>query len=67
MNTQITVTGTRLWDIRAKHGGEAIDSYIGNPIAFSLWPTMIMTAFLKAFDAHKLFTPGARDCGMAGT
>ena len=54
--------GARLKDIHSRHGGEAIAAYMGNPIAFSLWPTMMMTAFLKAFDADKLFTPGTQDC-----
>jgi len=58
----ISEIGSRLRDIHARHGGEAIAAYMGNPIAFSLWPTMMMTAFLKAFDAHKLFTPGTQDC-----
>jgi len=35
---------------------------MGNPIGFSLWPTTMMTFFLKAFGADKLFTPGTQDC-----
>jgi anaerobic selenocysteine-containing dehydrogenase len=35
---------------------------MGNPIGFSLWPTTMMTYFLKAFGADKLFTPGTQDC-----
>ena len=58
----ISEIGARLRNIHGQHGGEAIAAYLGNPIAFSLWPTMVMTAFLKAFDAHKLFTPGTQDC-----
>ncbi len=54
--------GERLAEIHRRHGGEAFAAYMGNPIGFSLWPTMVMTAFLKAFDGHKLFTPGTQDC-----
>src|SRR6056297_83400 len=60
--TAIREIGARLRDIHRRHGGEAIAAYMGNPIGFSLWPTTVMTFFLKAFDAHKLFTPGTQDC-----
>lgn len=54
--------GERLRDIHRQHGGDAIAAYMGNPIAFSMWPSMMMGSFLKAFDAHKFFTPGTQDC-----
>ena len=54
--------GSKLQAIHRQHGGEAIAAYMGNPIGFSLWPTMAMTFFLKAFGADKLFTPGTQDC-----
>lgn len=54
--------GAKLRAIHDQHGGEAIAAYMGNPIAFSLWPTTLLTLLLKAFDAHKLFTPGTQDC-----
>ena len=54
--------GDKLKAIHQQHGGEAIAAYMGNPIGFSLWPTMAMTFFLKAFGADKLFTPGTQDC-----
>ncbi len=52
----------KLKAIHRQHGGEAIAAYMGNPIGFSLWPTIAMNSFLQAFDAHKLFTPGTQDC-----
>ena len=58
----ISEIGAKLQDIHAKHGGEAIAAYIGNPIAFSLWPTTTLTFLLQAFDSDKLFTPGTQDC-----
>ncbi|TXS96170.1 molybdopterin-dependent oxidoreductase [Parahaliea maris] len=58
----LTEIGDRLKAIHEQHGGESIAAYIGNPIAFSMWPTTLMTGFLKAFDADKLFTPGTQDC-----
>jgi anaerobic selenocysteine-containing dehydrogenase len=54
--------GGKLQSIQQQHGGEAIAAYMGNPIGFSLWPTTMMTFFLKAFGADKLFTPGTQDC-----
>ncbi|CAA0121519.1 Polysulfide reductase chain A [Halioglobus japonicus] len=54
--------GSKLQTIHKQHGGESIAAYMGNPIGFSLWPTMAMTFFLKAFGADKLFTPGTQDC-----
>jgi len=52
----------KLRAIEEKHGGEAIAAYMGNPIGFSMWPTTMLTFFLKAFGADKLFTPGTQDC-----
>lgn len=54
--------GQKLKSIHGEHGGEAIAAYMGNPIGFNLWPSMVITFFLKAFDATKLFTPGTQDC-----
>lgn len=58
----IAEIGQRLKSIHSHHGGESIAAYMGNPIGFNLWPTTVMTFFLKAFDADKLFTPGTQDC-----
>ncbi len=54
--------GDKLRAIHRQHGGESIAAYMGNPIGFSLWPSMTMAFFLRAFGAHKLFTPGTQDC-----
>ncbi len=54
--------GARMKSIHQQYGGESIAAYMGNPIGFSLWPTTMMTFFLKAFGADKLFTPGTQDC-----
>ncbi|MEZ5568029.1 MAG: molybdopterin-dependent oxidoreductase [Halioglobus sp.] len=61
-DTALSEIGGKLRAIHQRHGGEAIAAYMGNPIGFSLWPTTVMTFFLKAFEAHKLFTPGTQDC-----
>lgn len=58
----VSEIGARLADIHQRHGGASIAAYMGNPIGFSLWPTMSMTFLLKAFGADKLFTPGTQDC-----
>lgn len=52
----------KLKAIYQAHSGEAFAAYMGNPIGFSMWPTMVLTQFLAAFDGHKLFTPGTQDC-----
>ncbi|MCB1706046.1 MAG: molybdopterin-dependent oxidoreductase [Halioglobus sp.] len=54
--------GGKLKAIHRQHGGESIAAYMGNPIGFSIWPTTMMTLFLQAFGARKLFTPGTQDC-----
>ena len=61
-DTALTEIAGKLREIHARHGGGAIAAYAGNPIAFSLWPVTMLTAFLKAFDADKFFTPGTQDC-----
>lgn len=58
----ISEIGAKLQTLHSEHGGDAIAAYIGNPIAFSMWPTMMVTLMLKAFNADKLFTPGTQDC-----
>ncbi|MAT92405.1 MAG: hypothetical protein CME59_07370 [Halioglobus sp.] len=61
-NQALAEIGAKLRAIHARDGGGAIAAYMGNPIAFSMWPTLMMTMLLKAFDADKLFTPGTQDC-----
>ena len=58
----IAEIGRKLKAIHQKSGGDSIAAYMGNPIGFSMWPTTMMTFFLKAFGADKLFTPGTQDC-----
>lgn len=54
--------GARLKEIYERDGGDAIAFHTGNPIAFSLWPALMMHGFLGAFDAHKVFSPSTQDC-----
>ncbi len=61
-DTALQEIATKLRTIHAQHGGGAIAAYSGNPIGFSLWPMMVLTGFLRAFDSDKLFTPGTQDC-----
>lgn len=53
---------SKLRALHKRDGGGAIAAYMGNPIGFSIWPTTLLTFFLKAFDSDKLFTPGTQDC-----
>lgn len=54
--------GARLKEIYERDGGDAIAFHTGNPIAFSLWPSLMMHGFLGAFNAHKVFSPSTQDC-----
>lgn len=58
----ISEIGDKLRDIHARDGGDAIAFHTGNPIAFSLWPSLMMHGFLGGFDAHKVFSPSTQDC-----
>ncbi len=58
----VSEIGDKLRDIHARDGGDAIAFHTGNPIAFSLWPSLMMHGFLGAFDAHKVFSPSTQDC-----
>ena len=54
--------GHKLRSIHRRHGGQSIASYAGNPIGFSLWPTMVNQGFLKGLGSDKAFTVGTLDC-----
>ena len=45
--------GSKLKEIHARDGGDAIAFHTGNPISFSLWPAVLMEGFLKAFGSSK--------------
>lgn len=52
----------KLKDIHARYGGEAIATHTGNPIAFSLFPPLVLDGLLAAFETDKKFSPAAQDC-----
>ena len=54
--------GQKLKDIHARHGSEAISVHNGNPIAFSLFPPIMLDGLMAAFGAHKKFSPASQDC-----
>lgn len=54
--------GKKLKDIHARYGGEAIATHTGNPIAFSLFPPLILDGLLAAFETDKKFSPASQDC-----
>lgn len=58
----ISEIGTKLREIHARDGADAIAFHNGNPIAFSLWPAIMMHGFLGAFDGPKVFSPSTQDC-----
>lgn len=54
--------GSKLKAIHARDGGDAIAIYNGNPIAFSLFPPIMLDGLLKAFGSDKKFSPASQDC-----
>lgn len=54
--------GQKLKQIHTQYGGEAIATHTGNPIAFSLFPPLMLDGLLAAFGADKKFSPASQDC-----
>jgi anaerobic selenocysteine-containing dehydrogenase len=54
--------GTKLRDIRRRHGDDAVGLYFGNPISFSLLMPMFITGFAQGLNTAKVFTTGSLDC-----
>lgn len=54
--------GDKLRQIHARDGGDAIAVHNGNPIAFSLFPPLMLDGLLAAFGADKKFSPASQDC-----
>lgn len=54
--------GKKLKAIHARDGGDAIAIHNGNPIAFSLFPPIMLDGLLKAFGSDKKFSPSSQDC-----
>ena len=52
---------TRLKGIIERHGPEAVASYKGNPIAFSIDASIALRTFLKALKVDKYYGAGSQD------
>jgi anaerobic selenocysteine-containing dehydrogenase len=53
--------GTRLRDIRRRHGGESIAWYAGNPSAFSHSHAIWSAGFVRGVGSRHLYTPNTQD------
>lgn len=54
--------GSKLRDIRARHGDNSVGLYFGNPISFSLLMPVFITGFAQGLNTAKVFTTGSLDC-----
>ena len=52
----------RVRDLRARHGPEAIASYVGNPAAFNTLAGPAIGAFFAQLGARRTFSAGTQDC-----
>ena len=54
--------GAKVRQLVKDHGGDSISGYLGNPIAFSLLPPVLFSAFLQGLGSRNLFQTGSQDC-----
>jgi len=54
--------GSKMRDIRARHGDNSVGLYFGNPISFSLLMPVFITGFAQGLNTAKVFTTGSLDC-----
>jgi anaerobic selenocysteine-containing dehydrogenase len=55
------LVGTRLREVRAKSGADAIAVYMGNPIIHNYGVISLRAAFARAVGSHNCFGPGSQD------
>jgi len=54
--------GAKVQHLVKDHGGDSVSAYLGNPIAFSLLPPILTSAFLQGLGSRNLFQTGSQDC-----
>jgi anaerobic selenocysteine-containing dehydrogenase len=54
--------GTRLAEIRKRHGPHSVAVYIGNPSAFSFLLPLVGMGFVRALGTRNYFNAGSLDC-----
>jgi len=54
--------GAKVQQLVNDHGGDSVSAYLGNPIAFSLLPPILTSAFLQGLGSRNLFQTGSQDC-----
>jgi formate dehydrogenase len=59
--TALDEIGAKLRAIRAKHGGESIGWYAGNPSAFSHSHAIWASGFVRGVGSRHLYTPNTQD------
>jgi anaerobic selenocysteine-containing dehydrogenase len=54
--------GAKVRQLVKAHGGDSVSAYLGNPIAFSLMPPILIAGFLQGLGSRNLFQTGSQDC-----
>jgi anaerobic selenocysteine-containing dehydrogenase len=54
--------GAKVRRLVKDHGGDSVSAYLGNPIAFSLMPPVLIAGFLQGLGSRNLFQTGSQDC-----
>ncbi len=61
-NQAIDEIGTRLLEIKAKHGPDSIGAYMGNVLAYSYSAVLYSGAFMNFIGTRNSYGPGTQDC-----
>jgi len=54
--------GSKLLDLKAKHGGNSIGMYLGNPLAFTYSGAMYTATFARFLGTRNVYGAGSQDC-----
>ncbi|NHI94671.1 MAG: hypothetical protein EAX96_19425 [Candidatus Lokiarchaeota archaeon] len=54
--------GTKLLELKTKHGGNSIGMYLGNPLAFSYSAAMYSATFARFIGSRNIYGAGSQDC-----
>ncbi|MHC4491848.1 MAG: molybdopterin-dependent oxidoreductase [Planctomycetota bacterium] len=57
----LALVGSRLHAIREAHGKDAVGTYIGNPLGFSLSGLLYVPMYVRALDTERLFSAATMD------
>ena len=54
--------GSKLLELKTKHGGNSIGMYLGNPLAFTYSGVMYSAAFARFIGSRNIYGAGSQDC-----